>query len=119
LRLPRGGHGEDDMPFKVIDEEERALYLVPGGKYTAKDILANNRLTASQKYDVSGWVHNVRPQAGDKLCPITLTKANPDCTWVVNGKVYEFCCPPCIDAFVQLAKEQPDDIKDPEYYRKK
>jgi hypothetical protein len=117
--LPRGGHDEDVMPVKVADEEERKLYLTPGGKYTLEDIKANGKVTASQKYDVSGWGHDLRPKAGDKICPITLTKANPNCTWIIGGKTYEFCCPPCIDAFVQLAKEQPQDIKDPESYRKK
>ena len=56
------------------------------------------------------------PKPGDKICPITDTKANPKCTWIVGGKTYQFCCPPCIDEFVRLAKENPDKVKDPEEY---
>lgn len=117
--LSQDPHDDDGMPLKIIDEDERKLYLVPGGKYTEADIKANGRLTASQKFDVSGWPHDTRPKVGEPICPVTLTKANPDCTWIVGGKKYSFCCPPCIDTFVQIAKEQPDQIKDPEAYRKK
>jgi YHS domain-containing protein len=50
---------------------------------------------------------------------VTLTKANPKCAWIVGGKTYEFCCPPCVDEFVKTAKEQPAEIKEPEDYVKK
>ncbi len=63
--------------------------------------------------------HDAMPQAGDKLCPISMTKANPKFSWVIDGKTYEFCCPPCVDEFVTLAKEKPDEIKPPEFYRQK
>ena len=36
-----------------------------------------------------------------------------------DGKTYEFCCPPCVDEFVRMAKETPDQIKAPEMYVKK
>ena len=39
-----------------------------------------------------------------------MTKANPKFTWIINGQAYQFCCPPCVDEFVQLAKEKPDEI---------
>jgi hypothetical protein len=117
--LAQDPHDDDGMPLKIVDEEERKLYLTPGGKYTQADIEANGKLTASQKYDVSGWIHDLRPKVGEALCPITLTKANPACTWIVGGKKYSFCCPPCIDSFVEIAKTQPDQIKDPDAYRKK
>jgi YHS domain-containing protein len=35
---------------------------------------------------------------------------------VIGGKTYEFCCPPCIDEFVILAKEDPDRVLPPEAY---
>jgi TIGR03009 family protein len=35
---------------------------------------------------------------------------------VIGGKTYEFCCPPCIDEFVILAKEDPDRLLPPEAY---
>ncbi len=63
--------------------------------------------------------HDLRPKAGEKICPITLTKANPDFTWIVAGKSYEFCCPPCVDEFVTMAKTQSDQIMEPDFYIKK
>jgi hypothetical protein len=107
------------MPAKVNDEEERKLYLTPGGKYTEADIKANGGVTASQKF--RGFVarHDLKPKPGDRICPITLTKANPACAWVVGGKRYEFCCPPCVDEFVNAAKESPEELKEPEDYVKK
>jgi hypothetical protein len=110
---------EEGNPAVLADDEERALYLTPGGKYTEADIRANGALTASQKYRGFRAAHNLRPGDGDRLCPVTRTKANPRCTWVIAGKTYEFCCPPCIDEFVKLAKERPDELKDPEAYVKR
>jgi YHS domain-containing protein len=63
--------------------------------------------------------HDLKPKQGDKICPITLTKANPKFTWVVGGKEYAFCCPPCVDEFVKAAKEHPDEIKEPRDYVRK
>src|SRR5262249_28619070 len=40
------GHDEPPMPVKADDE--RKLYLMPGGKYTEADIKANGFMTASQ-----------------------------------------------------------------------
>lgn len=110
------GHG-DEMPAAIDDAEERELFLTAGGKYTEADIAANGSQTASQKFKGFKAAHDLRPKAGDKICPITLTKANPDCTWVVDGKEYPFCCPPCVTEFVMLAKED-GDIKEPEDYVK-
>ena len=107
------------MPAKVANEDERKLYLTAGGKYTAADIKANGDKTASEAFKGVKAVHDLMPKAGDKICPITLTKANPSFAWVVGGKKYEFCCPPCIDEFVGMAKEKPDEIKEPEFYKKK
>lgn len=107
------------MPTKVADAEERQLYLTPGGKYTEADIKANGNVTASEKFKGVKAQHDLKPKSGDKICPVTMTKANPNFRWIIGGKTYEFCCPPCVDEFVALAKEQPAEIKEPEEYRKK
>lgn len=112
-------HADTDMPAKVADDAERALYLTPGGKYTDADIKANGGTTASQKFKGIQASHDLKPKAGDRICPITLTKANAAYTWVVGGQAYEFCCPPCVDEFVQLAKDKPGEVKPPDEYRKK
>ena len=112
------GHAGDPMPTAVAGADEAALFLTPGGKYTAADIKANGSVTAAQKFKGVKAVHDLKPKTGDKICPITLTKANTKFTWVVGGKSYEFCCPPCASEFVQQAKEQPDTIKEPDEYRK-
>ena len=111
-------HGEP-MPAKVTNDEERDLYLTPGGKYTAADIKANGGVTASEKFKGQMAAHDRTPKPGDQICPITDTKANPKFSWVVGGKTYQFCCPPCVDDFVKRAKEKPDEIKDPGEYVKK
>ena len=46
-----------------------------------------------------------------------MTKANPKFSWVVGGKTYEFCCPPCVDEFVAQAKAG-GEIGEPEDYVK-
>lgn len=107
---------EENMPAKVANEEERKLYLTPGGKYTEADIKANGNQVASEKFKGKMASHDLKPQAGDKICPITLTKANPKFTWIVGGKEYQFCCPPCVDEFVQTAKDHPEKIKEPQDY---
>ncbi len=112
-------HADPAMPDKAADAEERKLYLTPGGKYTAADITANGNKVASEKFRGVPVSHDLKPKAGDRICPITLTKANPAFAWVIDGKTYEFCCPPCVDEFVQLAKEQPNQIKPPGEYVKK
>lgn len=112
------GHGGPFASDPATDEE-RQLFLTPGGKYTKADIERNGNQTASEKFKGIKANHDLKPAKGEPICPITLTRANPDFTWVVAGKTYQFCCPPCVDEFVRLAKEQPADLKDPEYYRKK
>lgn len=107
------------MPGRVLGEKEKALYLTPGGRYTLADIKANGNTIPSLKFQGVISEHNMDPKPGDKICPITETKANPSFTWIVGGKPYEFCCPPCIDEFLKKAKEAPEAIKTPESYRKK
>jgi YHS domain-containing protein len=110
---------DEGMPNKVADEEERKLYLTPGGKYTEADIQANGSVTASVKFKGLKSSHDMFPKPGNKICPVTKTKANPQFTWVVDGKVYEFCCPPCVDEFVKTAKENPSEVQDPHSYIKR
>lgn len=116
----KGGHdGDDAMPAGVDADEERALYLTPGGIYTEADIKANGSVTAGEKFKGKMAKHDMKPKAGDKICPITMTKANPKFTWIIGGKTYEFCCPPCIDEYVLLAKTSPKEVLDPSEYIKK
>lgn len=112
-------HGSEAMPAKVADEAEKKLYLTPGGLYTQADIDANGNVTASQKFFGFQATHDLKPKVGDKICPVTLTKANPKCAWIVGGKNYEFCCPPCVDEFVALAKSKPEEVKEPDHYVKR
>lgn len=115
------GHAADIMPEKVADATERKLYLTPGGIYTQTDIEANGNVTASQKFKGFMAKHDMHPKPGDKICPVTMTKANPACSWIVGGRKYEFCCPPCVDEFVSWAKNEETikDVKNPEFYVKK
>ncbi len=57
------------MPGKVADEEERTLYLTPGGKYTEADVLANGRRTASMKFAGFRASHDPHPHAGIACLP--------------------------------------------------
>lgn len=111
--------GATEMPDKLADDAERELYLTPGGRYTAADVAANGNVTASQKFKSFRSKHDMNPKAGDLICPVTETKANPECTWIIDGKSYQFCCPPCVDEFVKLAKASSDAIAPPESYLKK
>ncbi len=49
-----------------------------------------------------------------------LNHMNPNrhVSWIVGGKPYRFCCPPCVEEFVKNAKESPDALMDPESYVK-
>ena len=107
------------MPEKVTNASEKELYLEPGGLYSLEDIEANGKLTATQKY--AGFVpeHNTNPKPGDPVCPITQTQANPQCSWIIGGHTYLFCCPPCIDEFLAKAKNSPNQIEMPAAYVQK
>ena len=108
----------EEMPESLPAEEERQRYLTAGGKYTEADIKANGGLTATQKFRGVPSSHDMFPKEGDRICPVTKTKANPKFTWIVDGKSYQFCCPPCVDEFVTMAKERPEDMKTPDDYIK-
>lgn len=109
---------ETGMPAGVPTGAEHDLYLTPGGKYTLADIQANGNMVASKKFKGQMSAHDMNPEKGDRICPVTLTKANPKFTWIINGQSYKFCCPPCVDEFVRIAKESPDQLKDPDQYVK-
>jgi hypothetical protein len=110
-------HEDDPMPEKVAGEKEKELYLMPGGKYTIADIAANGNMTASQKFKGLKSLHGAA-KPGDKICPISNSKASSKFTWVVDGQPYEFCCPPCVDEFVQKAKDEPAKIEPAKTYVK-
>lgn len=105
------------MPVAPTSEEERKLFLEPGGKYTRADIVANGKMIASVRYRGAMAAHTIKPKAGSLVCPITQTLANPKFTWVIDGRTYRFCCPPCIAEFVRQAKEKPKTIHPPDFYK--
>ena len=105
-----------EMPRQIANADERNLYLSPAGAYSLADIAANGRRLPSEKFGDFRAQHDFRPRPGDRLCPITRTKAHRECAWIVGGQTYEFCCPPCIAEFVLQAKEQPEHIRPPEAY---
>ncbi|MES2462689.1 MAG: hypothetical protein V4671_19070 [Armatimonadota bacterium] len=103
---------------KPLSAADKALFLTPGGLYTAADIAANGSTSAYQKYASVVPEHDAKVKAGDAVCPISETKPNPQLKWVIGGKNYTFCCPPCIAEFVKKAKTNPASIKAPEAYVK-
>jgi YHS domain-containing protein len=110
---------DEDAPAAAPKNEQQSLYLTPGGAYTADDIAANGNTTAAEKFAGLISNHNLEPSPGDRICPVTLTKSNSQFSWVVGGKKYEFCCPPCIDEFVAKAKKtNPEELKAPETFVK-
>ncbi len=112
-------HDEVKMPKSGSAEKMKTLYTTAKGKYTEADIKANGAgKTAADVYGNEMTDHDDNPQPGDKICPISKTKANPKITWIIGGKKYEFCCTPCINEFVKKAQEKPDQVKDPGFYVK-
>ncbi len=107
---------DNGMPAAVSGAEEQKLYFTPSGKYTQADIDANGKQPASTKFRGFMSKHDMSPRPGDIICPVTFTKANPKIAWQVDGKKYLFCCPPCVDEFVRIAKEEPETLKLPEEY---
>jgi hypothetical protein len=110
----------DEMPKTAADEKVRKLFATVKGKYTEADVKANGvGVTPADKYGDDMTNHDAKPQPGDRICPVSKTKANPKITWIVGGKSYQFCCTPCINEFVKTAQEKPEKIKEPEEYVKK
>ncbi|HRX78797.1 MAG TPA: hypothetical protein P5307_07020 [Pirellulaceae bacterium] len=110
---------DSGMPAAVTGDEEQKLYFTAGGKYSEVDIKANGPLSAGAKFRGFMSKHDMSPKPGDLICPVTFTKANPKIEWQVNGKKYLFCCPPCVDEFVRMAKEEPESLLEPEEYVQK
>lgn len=104
------------MPQAAGTEQQQRLYATPGGGYTTADIAANGAAPPAEKYRGVPASHHLHPAAGERICPITHTRANPRFAWTVGGKEYLFCCPPCIDEFVKLARTHPTRIGAPERY---
>jgi hypothetical protein len=114
--LPRSTAAPAQMPQPADTDEQRRLYATPGGRYTAADIQANGEAPAAEKYRGILANHHLHPAAGERICPVTHTRANPRFAWTVDGQRYLFCCPPCIDEFVKQAKTHPESIRSPESY---
>ena len=92
------------------------LFLTPSRIYTAADIKANGNQAPAEKFKGKVWAHEEDLKPGDKICPVTKNKADPECAWIVKGQRYEFCCPPCLDKFIGWAHNQPDKVKDAHEY---
>lgn len=107
------GHREDHARV------EQSMFFTESGLYTKADIAKNGKLTPAEKFKGVASKHDFRPKPGDTICPITQTRANPKFTWWIGGKEYKFCCPPCIEEFVRMARDEPEKIKPPEAYLKK
>ena len=101
------------------ESREAKVFLTPGGIYTDADIEKNGNTVPSAKFKDIYWSHDDNLKAGDRVCPVTDNKADPQCYWWVNGQKYEFCCPPCLEKFVRWAKETPEKVKTPETYVKR
>lgn len=108
------GHGDHHGDSTTAAEVERKLVLKPGGRYLQSDIDAAKGDSPSMKYKNVESAHTTLLAPGDPLCPVTRLRADSRLTWVVGGKTYQFCCPPCIVEFVALAKEHPDELVLPE-----
>lgn len=91
--------------------EQRRIFLSPGGRYTAADIRANGGAAADAPFARVTPAHDHAPRAGDRVCPVSGFRAEPAFAWVVGGETYLFCCQPCVDEFVLLAKEKPDEVR--------
>lgn len=99
------------------EADETALYAAAKGKYLTDDVRANGTVPASRKYRGERPTHDDRPAPGERVCPVSRARVDARFVWVIGGKEYHFCCPPCIDEFVATAKERPDDVREPDDYR--
>lgn len=99
--------------------QQAKFFRTPGGKYTEADVRANKGYSAFEQYRGFQPKHDLNPRPGDRLCPVSSTKATLDCTWVVGGATYAFCCPPCIEEFLKGAKHRPEVVQPPGTYVKK
>lgn len=108
----------DLMPIAKPTGEEAEICLKPGGIYTLEDIKANGNIVPSAKY--KGFVANhVNPNKGDWICPITGSRGDERCWWIINGQKYYACCPPCLVNMVQMAKSNTGQLKSAKEYVKR
>lgn len=116
-------HGPMTAAQEAADQEQHVkveadIFFKPGGLYTAADIAKNGPLSPSQKFKDLMSRHDLKTVKGDRICPITETKANELFYWWIGGKRYTFCCPPCVEEFVLRAKKG-EKIGDPDDYVKR
>ena len=109
----------NETPLAARIDQQAKFFRTPGGKYTKADIRANKDRSAFEKYRGFQPKHDLNARPGDRLCPVTNTKATLDCTWVVGGATYAFCCPPCVEEFLKWAKHRPEVVQPPGTYVKK
>jgi len=102
--------------FTYTAPRKAELFLKPGGIYTAADVKANGNTTPEVKFKGKEWAHDDDLKPGDKICPVTLRKAEAECAWTVQGQRYEFCCPPCVGKFVGWSHFEPSKVKDAKEY---
>lgn len=107
----------DEAVVAKAEKDEDALYAVPKGKYLADDVRRNGTVPASRKYRGKRPSHDEQPAPGERVCPVSRERVDARFVWVIGGNEYRFCCPPCIDEFVAIAKERPDEVKEPDFYR--
>ena len=98
---------------KQAIESERSVIFTPGGRYTAADVAVAGKTLPWDRFQSVKVVHDLRPNAGDILCPVTRAKADDRISWHVNGNRYLFCCPACILEFVEWAHSNPDNLIEP------
>lgn len=102
-------HDRPDGEKRAV-ESEKTLVMNPKGKYTRADVEAAGKSPPSERFKGIKVVHTLRKTVGDVVCPVTGAKADSRITWQVNGKIYQFCCPPCVAEFVSWAQDYPESI---------
>lgn len=106
----------DEVFRSAFDDEQRRIFLSAGGKYLDSDIRINGGCPADAGFAAIAPSHDHTPKTGDRVCPVSGFKAEPTIAWQIGGQNYLFCCQPCIDEFVLLAKEKPEEVKPVERY---
>ena len=106
----------DEEVRAAYDADQRRIFLTAGGKYTEADIASSARVTASAKYRGHRATHAEAAKPGERVCPITGFRAFDALVWRIGGEEYLFCCQPCIDDFVLLAKDRPGEVRPPRDY---
>lgn len=106
----------DEEVRAAYEADQRRIYLTAGGKYTEADIAASGRTTAAAKYHGHRAAHGEAARPGERVCPITGFRSMAALVWPVAGEDYLFCCQPCMDEFVMLAKDRPSEVRRPADY---